>query len=280
MAQSIKHLIVLMLENRSFDHMLGFSRAPEYPVDGLTGNESCPRSAIDRTPVMVARDAALGLPYDAGHSMPATNLQLYFNAGGPPLPPGEAPNTGFVMSYAEQNHVTPEIAPRIMSCFQPDDVPALSGLAREYAICDQWFASVPGPTWPNRLFVHAATSKGTVSNDPLVNFDMRTIFEALSDAGMTWKVYSHDFPLTQLFGQLTLPPFDDNWDSIGGFKRDCRDGTLPHYAFIEPKYTRLFGPANSQHPPEAIGPGDQLIDDVYHAVRTSSLWNDSMLVIT
>src|SRR5262249_39572352 len=137
-----------------------------------------------------------------------------------------------------------------------------------------------GPTWPNRFFVHAATSKGVVTNDVFVNFDMRTIFENLSDAGLTWKIYSHDFPQAQLFGRLTQPQFADNWDSIGGFKRDAAGGTLPHYSFIEPKYTRLFGPGNSQHPPEDVRAGDQLIDDVYHAVRTSPAWSDSMLVVT
>jgi phospholipase C len=280
MAQTIKHIVVLMLENRSFDHMLGFLKAPDYPIDGLNGTESNPRSAADHTPVPVTRDGAVGLPIDAGHQFGDTNVQLFFNPAGPPVAPGEQPNSGFVQSYREQKHVTPDTASRIMSCFVPSDVPALAGLAREFAICDQWFSSVPGPTWPNRFFVHAATSKGVVSNDFTVNFDMRTIFESLSDAGRTWKVYSHDFPLTQLFGRLLQSPFEDNWDSIGGFRRDCADGTLPHYSFIEPKYTRLFGHANSQHPPEDIGPGDQLIDDVYHAVRTSPAWNDVMLVIT
>lgn len=280
MGQTIKHLIVLMLENRSFDHMLGFMAGPGYPVDGLTGDESCPVSAHDPTPVRVASDASAGLPFDAGHQFADTNCQIYFNHAGPPVAPGQQANTGFVASYAEQKHVTPETAPRIMSCFRPADLPALSGLAREFAVCDRWFSSVPGPTWPNRLFVHAATSKGRVANEPSVNYDMPTIFESLSAAGLSWKVYSHDFPLTQMFGRLTLPEFDRNWDSIGGFKRDCRHGTLPHYCFIEPKYTHLFGPGNSQHPPEDIDRGDQLIDDVYHSVRTSPSWNDTMLVVT
>ena len=157
--------------------------------------------------------------------------------------------------------------------------PALSGLAQEYARCDRWFASVPGPTWPNRLFVHAATSRGVVTNDARVIAGVRTIFENLSDAGLTWKIYSHDFPHAQLFGRLTQPEFADNWDSIGGFKRDAAGGALPHYAFIEPQYTRLVGPAASD-PAEAVGTGDEVIDEVYHAVRTSPAWNDSMLVVT
>ena len=280
MAQAVKHLIVLMLENRSFDHMLGFMRSPTYSVDGLTGREHCPQSATDPTPVLVSSDGVGGLPYDAGHSMTDTNFQLFFNHSGPPVSPGQRLNSGFVHSYAEQKHVTPDAARRIMACFKPGDVPSLSGLAREFAVCDRWFSSLPGPTWPNRLFVHAATSKGSVANEPGGNFDMPTILEGLSDAGLDWKVYSHDFPLTQMFGRLTLPEFDRNWDSIGGFKRDCRNGTLPQYGFIEPKYTKLLGPGNSQHPPEAIDRGDQLIDDVYHAVRTSPSWNDVMLVVT
>jgi len=82
-----------------------------------------------------------------------------------------------------------------------------------------------------------------------------------------------------LLWRLTAVEFTDNWDSIGGFKRDAQAGTLPQYSFIEPKYTTFFGQANDQHPPHDVRAGEQLIDDVYHAVRTSPLWNELILIV-
>jgi phospholipase C len=167
-----------------------------------------------------------------------------------------------------------------MQCFPPDSLPVLTTLARQFGLCTRWFSSVPGQTWPNRFFVHCATSKGFIDNSLLHDYDMRTIFENISDVnGGTWKIYSHDFPQAQVLTGLDAPAFDDNWDSIGGFKDDCANGALPGYAFIEPKYTTFLGEANDQHPPHSIQAGERLIAEVYDAVRASPGWNDSLLIV-
>jgi phospholipase C len=277
MAHPIRHLVVLMMENRSFDHMAGFMKAPGYPIDGLNGNESNPMSPQDPTPVVVSSDAPYVLPFDAGHSVPDTNVQLFLNIAGPP-PVGPS-NRGFVYNYSQQQNVTPATAPLVMKCFAPASLPVLTTLARQFALCDHWYSSVPGPTWPNRFFVHAATSKGFIDNSLLHNYDMRSIFENLSDAGLTWKIYSHDFPQSQALWHLQDPQYANNWDSIGGFKDDAAGDTLPHYSFIEPKYTTFFGEANDQHPPHDVRAGEQLIADVYNAVRNSPGWGDSLLIV-
>jgi phospholipase C len=250
MAHTIRHLIVLMLENRSFDHMLGFMKSAAYPIDGLSGTESVPMSPQDATPVKVSADAEYVLPFDAGHSIPDTNLQLFSSPSGPP--PAGPSNQGFVYSYSQQPNVTAATAPLIMKCFAPAALPVLTRLAKEFAVCDHWYSSVPGPTWPNRFFVHAATSKGFIDNSLLHDYDMRSIFENLSAAGLTWKNYSHDFPQAQALWRIRAPQYLDSWDSIGGYKDDAASNRLPHYAFIEPKYTTLFGEANDQHPPHDV----------------------------
>jgi phospholipase C len=277
MAHTIRHLIVLMLENRSFDHMIGFMKTAAYPIDGLSGTESVPMSPQDATPVKVSPDAEYVLPFDAGHSIPDTNLQLFSNPSGPPS--AGPSNQGFVYSYSQQPHVTAATAPLIMKCFAPAALPVLTRLAAEFAVCDHWYSSVPGPTWPNRFFVHAATSKGFIDNSLLHDYDMRSIFENLSAAGLTWKNYSHDFPQAQALWRIRAPEYLDSWDSIGGYKNDAASNRLPHYAFIEPKYTTLFGEANDQHPPHDVRAGEQLIADVYNAIRNSPAWGDSLLVV-
>ena len=175
-----------------------------------------------------------------------------------------------MFSYSQQRGVTAGTAPLIMKCFAPSALPVLTTLARAFALCTHWYASVPGPTWPNRFFAHCATSKGFIDNSFFHNYDMRTIFESVLDVDGTWKIYSHDFPQAQVLLNIQGAEFDANWDSIGGFKADAANNTLPDYAFIEPKcHTSFLGGANDQHPPHDVRPGEQLIAEVYNAVRDS-----------
>jgi phospholipase C len=280
MAQTIQHLVVLMLENRSFDHMLGFLRSSEYPINGLTGDEGNPRDPAHLDPaqeVKVSSDAGFILSYDPGHSFPDVNLQLFDNPAGPP--PTSLPNAGFILSYSQQPHVTPSIADTIMKCLAPTTVPVLTTLAREFAVCDAWYSSVPGPTWPNRFFAHAATSKGYLDNNSFRNYDMPTIFENLSAAGRTWRNYYHDFSQTWALQRLQTETNKANFYSFGQFQKDTQNGQLPHYSFIEPKYYSFFGEANDQHPPHDLRAGEALIATVYHSLRNSPQWDQVLLLI-
>src|SRR5207244_11134345 len=134
---SIKHLVVLMMENRSFYHMCGRMMSPSYKIDGLSGTESNPDSA--EKDVAVTFDARVGgdLTPDPGHHFPDVNLQIFGNlqakADGGPL------MKGFVQSYQMHTHDV-AASHRIMKCLTPDKVLALSGLARSYAICTRWFS--------------------------------------------------------------------------------------------------------------------------------------------
>jgi phospholipase C len=278
---SIKHIVVLMLENRGFDHMVGYMQSATYDINGIDPNNppTNPMCPADPTLVAATPDAPDELPFDAGHSVPDTNLQLFFNVQGPPLPAGRQSNQGFVYSYSQQQGVTAATAPLIMKCFAPGEVRVLTTLAKSFALCTRWHASVPGPTWPNRFFVHCATSKGFIDNSQFHNLDMQTIFENLSAEGNSWKIYSHDFPQTQVLEGLQGEEFDENWRSIGDFKSDAANNSLPDYAFIEPKYTSFLGEANDQHPPHSVQAGEHLIADVYNAVRESPAWNDTLLII-
>jgi phospholipase C len=222
--------------------MLGFMRSPSYPINGLTGDERNPRDPahIDPTQeVKVSSDAGFIFSYDPGHNLQDVNLQLFDNPAGPPA--SSVPNGGFIFSYSQQAHVTPTIADTIMRCMAPSTIPVLSSLAREFAVCDGWYSSVPGPTWPNRFFVHAATSKGNLDNSQFRNYDMPSIFENLAASGFTWRDYYHDFSQTWSLQRLQTPANKANFFSFGQFRSDAKSGALPNYSFIEPKYFSFFG---------------------------------------
>jgi phospholipase C len=276
--QRIETLVVLMLENRSFDHMLGFLKRLDPTIDGLAGTEWNPSNPLapgDR--VTVSPTAESVLRPDPGHSVTDTNVQLFSRESGPP--PLGTPNHGFVWSYSQQKPAPADPA-RIMACFDPGRLPVLTTLARRFALCDAWFSSVPGPTWPNRFFAHAATSRGYVNNGQFNTYDMETIFERLAAHGQTWRNYYHDFSQAWALRRLQTVESRRGFRSFGSFKSDAHKGTLPNYAFIEPKYFSFFGQANDQHPPHDVRAGERLIAEVYEALRASPQWERTMLLVT
>ena len=287
----LDHIVVLMLENCSFDRILGFSRAPSSTFAGLSGSESNP---VDPSaPAIAPHIAASRLPFadytgyvtapDPHHELSDVTFQVF--AGGPPGL-GVANGQGFVASYRE---LAPDKGPNVMGCFTRGQLRAITALADEFVVFDHWHASVPGPTWPNRFFAHCATSGG-LSDSPsdaaaagaqIVNtFPMPTVFEALEGAGGTWNVYYHDVP--QSLALARLHSRRDHFKYRSAFFQAAQDGTLPSYSFIEPAYFNvptLGVYANDMHPPHDLRYGDRLVADVYNALRAGPKWESTALLV-
>ena len=280
----VQHVVVLMMENRSFDHMLGYMKSEIPSLDGLDGTEWNPEDAsspVARVPV--SSDAGyLDLQIDPSHWTPDVLDQIYsvYKCGTkPPTLPGIGPNMSFIANYSYRNNNSFAAAHKIMRCFAPDALPALATLAREFAVCDAWFSSLPGQTWPNRIFVHAATSDGRIDNK-LYDYDIDTIYHRLEDAARSWKIYFHDIPQALALKRLQEDVFRDRFELFQSFLTEARTGNLPSYSFIEPRYFDFaFKPANDQHPNHDVSLGDALIADVYEAVRNSPQWEHTLLVI-
>lgn len=283
----VDHFIVLMQENRSFDHFLGFLRSPGYPIAGLDGTES---NFLDPnnpgaghylvTPTAGSRDPAI----DPGHGFnPAAITQLYGLSDDDRrerrvFPDTTPANNGFVYDYTDRLKGRPE---DIMKCFAPASLPVLTTLAREFAVCDHWFSSVPGPTWPNRLFMHAATSDGYLGG-ALKLSDLPTIFNFLRDGGRSCTIYFHDLPQSLALLRLVMQDgLLGLFKPIDAFWRDLEAGQLSDYVFIEPRYFDQPGaPANDQHPSNDVQEGEKLIASIYNALRASPLWPRSALIVT
>jgi phospholipase C len=280
MPKNIQHMVVLMMENRSFDHALGFLKSNTYPIDGLNGTETNPDSK--GVAVRVSRDAnyAGDLASDPGHDFISVNEQIFGNSQGT----GTGPfMQGFVKAYESKTKNVGK-SHRIMKCFNPTRLPALATLAQEYALCDRWFASVPGPTLPNRAFVYGATSQGRVNMSPNY-FTLRTIFELLSEQNVSSKIYFPDWALGLAVGHI-LDNAKKYLASFDAFISDCKKNALPAYSFIEPRYNDLSTPgsfieANDQHPDHNVFKGEMLIKTVYDALTSNQqTWESTLLVIT
>jgi phospholipase C len=291
----IKHVFVLMLENRSFDHLLGFSNLQG--IDSVTGQPTTIEGldlardwnfAPDGSKVFVSSPADWAMPYDPGHEFTDVKVQLCGVKGNYP----EIDNSGFVTDYAT---VDPAHPGEIMKCYTPDQLPVITTLAREFAVCDHWFSSMPGPTWPNRFFIHAASSGGldhsptttNIASSILFNgykFDNGTIYDRLDDEGIIWTIYKGDpFPQTLAISDMTLRLAEGRFRDFEDFSKQVNDpGYSTAYAFIEPDYhtTSDFVCGNSQHPKDDVTRGEALIKNVYETIRNSPHWESSLLIIT
>ena len=292
---SVNSVVVLMLENRSFDHMLGYLYAGNVspsgqPFDGLAGTESNPGS--NGQPVTVfgiepTTPNAYFMPgADPGEGYMSTNSQLYGSTTAPASGLA-APGQGFVKDYAYTLNwqskesgwpiVSGTVEGDIMGCFTPAALPVLSALAAGYAVCDQWFASVPTETMPNRAFACAATSQGHM-DDKTRTFTSPTIFGLLDAASLGWAVYGYTAePLTKTtFTQISTADAS-HFGKFTDFQAAAAAGTLPPYTFLEPSWDSI---GNSQHPNYDVALGEQLINDVYEALLAGPGWPGTLLVIT
>ena len=306
---SIDHVVLVMLENRSFDHMLGFLYPKSGNFDGLDGTESnlaADGSEVKVFPITPDIQNAYYFPLaNPTEGYKATNDQL-FSSDTPPAS-GVAANDGFVTSFArELQHPAHPLDPKlvgavpasIMGMYAAETLSVLSGLAKGFAVCDGWFASVPTQTFPNRAFAVAGTSLGYVDNSArgLPAFNTPSVFGRLADAGQTWKIYgysgepltAHDFPDTVQPGP--------NGQVVSGFARfqsDAANGTLAALSYIEPEWaTHPRSPhqpddghnwhlENDQHPISNLAIGEKLLYDVYQALRSNGVaWEKTLLIIT
>jgi phospholipase C len=293
----IKHVVVLMLENRSFDSMLGMLYASGDGFDGLRGTEQNvwhkpgglqQTFTVWKSPDFTPTDACIPDP-DPGELFPDIAMQINgLVADGQPNT-GKPAMGGFVDNYMRQPPPDPKVDPlpdpaAAMHYFTPDQVPVLSRLARAFGVSDRWHASAPCQTWPNRFFVHTGTANGYVNNSPTrFPYTMETVFNRLEDAGQDWRVYFHDIPQSATLSRL--------WDDVfthfrffeKDFAEDARNGNLPAYSFIEPRYFTdpvLRQLPNDQHPPHDVAYGEALIATVYNAVRSGPGWRNTLLIIT
>ncbi|MFW0739265.1 alkaline phosphatase family protein [Flavobacterium sp. T12S277] len=337
------HIVVLMLENRSFDNLLGYlyeqNEVPDgKSFEGLYNPEvdyanPIPGRAISppgETSISPSRAADYWTPYpDPGEEYPHVNTQLFdtinpdCNVGvldHDMIKPYNLPNSaqeptmnGFVNDYESNLMSTYGIAKPsfddykvIMECFQPDQIPAMATLAKQFAVFDHWYCSVPSQTYCNRAFWHAASSGGKVINPigedgsgfPGLDGDLKgmdswveevwslpTIFDRMYDRDVSWKIYSPIAPLSLTYVVNGYEKGLDHTHGYDDFLDDLRKGDLPQYSFVEPQFLDKH---NDQHPSAVkhnlgtgtVKLGDELIREVYNAIKESPLRDQILFIIT
>jgi phospholipase C len=304
----VDHVFVLMLENHSFDNVFAMSGIP-----GITRATPANTNAYAGQSYAVASPAPPSMPTDPGHEFLDVLEQLCGQgATHTPWQPYPKPitNSGFVANYAttrteiEKNNPnvpTPAQYGLIMECFDtPKQLPVIYQLATEFAVCDRWYASIPGPTWPNRFFVHGASSAGwadSPGSTSIVKWALpgggftypsgSSIYDALAKAGRQWRVYVDEngpvFGGIPQVAALKGITYTVNTNPFSAFASDLQ-GPYPYtYTFIEPNYGDVSGGSytggSSQHPMDGVAGGEALLKAAYEAIRNCPLWNRSLLII-
>jgi phospholipase C len=292
--EKVEHIVVLMLENRSFDHLLGYLslEGARRDVDGLRAEFA---NEYDRRSYPVHHLDTTAIADDPDHSGDAVDLQI-----------GGGEMGGFVESFAKtlaDREVQDADPGRVMGYYNAADVPVYDHLAREFAICDRWFSSVPGATWPNRLYAICGQAAGSRDDLPLnlpPIYDKPSFVRHLDAHDISWRWYSFEtgtlrfadahyvlghhehfafFSHTNLNWKERLERVDAEAPS---FLEDAATGALPSVAWIDPNFSNFnpigFQP-NDDHAPADVKDGQELVLAVYHALATGPQWEKTLLIV-
>jgi phospholipase C len=247
----IEHVVLVMMENRSFDHYLGWVPNADGVQEGLVYQDSTAKGRKTR---------ALLDPQGCSHPDPDHSY-----AGGR-LEYNEGACDGWLRAGNNDRYA--------IGYYTASDLDFYRQASERWTVCDRYFPSIMAPTFPNRLYQHAAQTDRITNTQDIST--LPTIWDRLAGAGLTGRYYFSDSPFLVLWGgkyrNISRP--------IAEFYADAAAGTLPQVAFVDP---RFFGQANGtsgdDHPHADIRNGQAFLNQVYTALTTGPGWNQTVLVI-
>lgn len=272
--------VYLMLENRTYDHVLGARKMLEgKPGDGLTAGMTLPdlngNPVPFYEPTSVIEQMCVG--HDPDHGWDGSRVQWHGGA-----------NDEFLRHHQQEFGAG---ADEVMQYLTRTQQPITWALADAYTSCDRWFSSIMGPTLPNRFYWHAATSCGFRSNDVLSNVSnvsVPSIYHSLKEANVEWAYYYGSLPVVSALANFAPPyslpadyvgarvkRFGDSEVGLGDFFTDAKNGRLAPVTYIDP-----FFYLNDDHPPAHPIMAQALIAAIYTALAKGPQWKNIMFVIT
>ncbi|WP_334170586.1 alkaline phosphatase family protein [Sinomonas sp.] len=250
-ASGIDHVVVVMMENRSFDHFLGWLPGANGQQSGLTYID---RYGVPHGTHHLSDYQGCSHP-DPDHSYEGGRIEFNNAKCDGWLRAGE--NDDFAVGY-----------------YTADDLAFFAQAAPAWTVCDNYYAAVMAETYPNRFYQHSAQTDRI--HNSTATATMPTIWDSLASAGVTGKYYYSDVPFLALWGTKYLPissPYSQ-------FLTDCAAGTLPSVSFVDPRFTdESSGTSGDDHPHADVRSGELFLNEVYHAVTTSPLWSKTLLVV-
>jgi phospholipase C len=280
---AIDTIVVIMMENRSYDHMLGYLHSQNSKYDGFTAqhhNKYVDASGAEHTvrmrpikDLIRTGNDYMAIPDDPFHGYDHVQKQI---------------NNGEMDGFAADLLTRPGNPEFALSYYDGQQLPIYHDLANTYKVCTRWFCAHPGGTYPNRW----ATIHGTLPDlrnihldDPRMGFITNTtIFDVLTNRRIDWNYFENNVSMIRMYARFrlddknVLPYLDEN----EGFAAKAAAGTLPPVVFIEPRITGVppLEQASDDHPPANLSNGQDFIEDVVAKLKRSPQWDKSLLVIT
>ncbi|KAJ3064146.1 hypothetical protein HDU98_000134 [Podochytrium sp. JEL0797] len=299
----IKYFVVICMENHSFDNLLGWWAQNKPDVNGIPEGAHNVDSKTGK--IWPAKpNAEYVQEFDPDHETYSTTMQIYGMSSIDSCKPLNAPTMGgFVdqailtgimgMNCNDPTKVTPDqAADTAMSGYAPEQIPVFCKLAEEFAVFDAWYAGVPGPTFPNRVFLASATSNGMSHNDNgefVGGLPQPSLFKMFADKKLSTKNYYGQIPTGLIFDDFRGMVAEDtlrlrpgfHTGNMAEFRQDCKNGTLPNFSWIDPIFVQAPGfLADDMHPPHNLARGEALLKEIYESIRASPQWEETALLIT
>ena len=283
-------IVVVMMENRSYDHMLGdLMNARPRPAAGYDGAPAGIQNAgvagfLRGVPTVHTRDLRLGtaIPVSPRHNFEPVLFQIGDGTN-------EGSGTGDMKGFARDLYHRSDSPQLALTVYGEEELPVYYKLADEFCVCDRWFAAHPGPTWPNRF----ATVMGRIPEldnfeieDPRIGYlKDRNVFDALNGSGIDWRVFESDLSLVRMFDRFRIDdrhvvPIEDPIDGLEATLR--KPGALPRVMFVEPNFADIppLKTADDDHPPADLANGQAFISRVCDLLWDTGRFRDVLLVIT
>ncbi|MEO8458272.1 MAG: alkaline phosphatase family protein [Chloroflexota bacterium] len=262
----VDHVVVLMQENHSFDNYFGQLKkyAPSLDVEAQPDDASNP-DPKGGAPIAAYHETSLCASSDLNHSWDGTHSEIDGGA-----------MDGFTAANVAPNDPSGK---RAMGYYNETDLPFYYGLFSTFAIGDRYFASVPGPTQPNRFYLYSGTSFGrTVNGLPPSGdeFSQRTIFNELDESGVSWKIYSSQFAYSSFFAYVRTNSAA-HVSTLADYYADAAAGKLPNVAFVDPVF--IGEEENDEHPPADAQIGQKFVSDVIAGLMASPNWASSAMFL-
>jgi phospholipase C len=284
----IQTIVVLMMENRSFDHMLGYLSLPPFNRADVDGQSVDPTWLARYTntdkgrplqPFLSTNPYSLPGEFDPPHERP--NVAQHLGT----LQNGQYPMNGFPSAIPDSVSADPAVRRLVMSYFGAQQAPINDFFARNFSVCDRWFCSLPAGTQPNRLMAMSGMSMIEVNQTPLPEQDL--VYDWLNAHNVTWRVYHQGIPFfTMMLKWVPEILGNDHFRSFSDLESDLVNtppDQLPQVIFIEPTYGDAphIGPSTDDHAPAGISDGQEFLMQVYNAVTASpSFWSKALLFVS
>jgi phospholipase C len=284
---TIDTIILVMLENRSFDHLLGYLSLPPYARPNLEGLKPGLLNSFNGAdyPVFHLANPDEKLPDDPPHEREDIAVQLTGLPGAIRTPP-PYPMIGFVESYYSVHDIDAGDQPEVMGYYTGTDLPTTHFLAQNFAVCDHWFASIPTGTQPNRLMAMSGYTQ-IDRNQSVLLPKQKLVYDWLTEKNVSWRVYHQGIPFFMMMDDwhlkvLSDPRFKDYDDFQADWVAESGPGAA-QVIFIEPRYTDAphFELPADDHPPTPVSAGQQFLMRVYSDLMTNPLrWARTVMIVT